>query len=58
MMPGWFDIPLPAVVVTATADIAADKPVRVAAITTRLPKPLPEDHVLLPGIPKAKHTVA
>ena len=27
----------PAVVVTATADIAAGKPIRVAAITTRLP---------------------
>jgi mRNA-degrading endonuclease toxin of MazEF toxin-antitoxin module len=38
----------PAVVVTATADIAAGKPVRVVAITTRLPTPLPADHVLLP----------
>ena len=38
----------PAVVVTATADIAAGKPVRVAAITTRLLAPLPDDHVLLP----------
>ena len=38
----------PAVVVTATADIAAGKPIRVAAITTRLPNPLPDDHVLLP----------
>jgi hypothetical protein len=38
----------PAVVVTATADIAASKPVRVAAITTRLLTPLPDDHVLLP----------
>ena len=38
----------PAVVVTATADIAAGKPIRVAAITTRLPTPLPKDHVLLP----------
>jgi len=44
----------PAVVVTATADIAADKPVRVAAITTRLGKPLPEDHVLLPWDPQGK----
>jgi hypothetical protein len=38
----------PAVVVTATAEIAADRPVRVAAITTRLSSPLPQDHVLLP----------
>jgi hypothetical protein len=38
----------PAVVVTATADIAAGQSVRVVAITTRLPTPLPEDHVLLP----------
>lgn len=38
----------PAVVVTATADIAAGTPVRVVAITTRLPTPLPDDHVLLP----------
>ncbi|MCI0462065.1 MAG: hypothetical protein L0Z62_34365 [Gemmataceae bacterium] len=38
----------PAVVVTATADIAAGKPVRVVAITTRLPNPLPDDHLLLP----------
>lgn len=30
----------PAVVVTATADIAAGKPIRVAAITTRLLTPL------------------
>ena len=34
----------PAAVVTATADIAAGKPVRVVAITTRLPQPLPNDH--------------
>ena len=38
----------PVVVVTPTADIQAGKPVRVVAITTRLPDPLPEDHVLLP----------
>lgn len=38
----------PAVVITATADIAAGKPVRVVSITTRLPNPLPDDHVLLP----------
>jgi mRNA-degrading endonuclease toxin of MazEF toxin-antitoxin module len=38
----------PAVVVTPSADIAADKPLRVAAITTRLLTPLPGDYVLLP----------
>jgi PemK-like, MazF-like toxin of type II toxin-antitoxin system len=38
----------PAVVVTATADLAAGKPVRVVAITTWLPTPLPDDHILLP----------
>jgi mRNA-degrading endonuclease toxin of MazEF toxin-antitoxin module len=38
----------PAVVVSATADIVAGQPVRVVAITTRLPTPLPDDHVLLP----------
>lgn len=38
----------PSVVLTATADIAAGQLVRVAAITTRLPHPLPDDHVVLP----------
>ena len=38
----------PAVIVSATADLAAGQPVRVVAITTRLPTPLPDDHVLLP----------
>ncbi len=38
----------PAVVVSASADIAAGGPVRVAAITTRIPLPLPADHLLLP----------
>lgn len=38
----------PAVVITATADIATGQPVRVVAITTRLPTPLPDDHILLP----------
>lgn len=38
----------PAVVVSATADIAAGQLVRVVAITTRLPTPLPDEHVLLP----------
>ena len=38
----------PAVVLTPTAEIAAGQPVRVAAITTRLATPLPDDYVLLP----------
>jgi hypothetical protein len=38
----------PAVVVSATADIAVERRVRVLAITTRLPDPLPDDHVFLP----------
>jgi mRNA-degrading endonuclease toxin of MazEF toxin-antitoxin module len=38
----------PVVVVTPSAEIAAGKPVRVVAVTTRLPNPLPNDHVLLP----------
>jgi mRNA-degrading endonuclease toxin of MazEF toxin-antitoxin module len=38
----------PAVVVSSTADIAAGQSLRVAAITTRIPDPLPGDHVLLP----------
>ena len=36
------------VVVTPTADIDAGGSIRVVAITTRLPNPLPDDHVLLP----------
>jgi mRNA-degrading endonuclease toxin of MazEF toxin-antitoxin module len=38
----------PVVIVTPTAEIAPGKTVRVVAITTRLPVPLPEDHVVLP----------
>ncbi len=38
----------PAVVVTPSADIVAGQPLRVVAITTRLPTPVPDDHVLLP----------
>jgi hypothetical protein len=38
----------PAVIVTATADIVAGKSLHVVAITTRLPTPLPDDHVMLP----------
>jgi mRNA-degrading endonuclease toxin of MazEF toxin-antitoxin module len=38
----------PAVVITATDAIALDHPIRLVAITTRIPAPLPEDHVLLP----------
>lgn len=52
--PNGFRKVRPAVVVTATADIAAGQPVRVAAITTRLTSPLPDDHVLLPWQPEGK----
>jgi hypothetical protein len=38
----------PVVLASPTEDIQAGRPVRVVAITTRLPDPLPEDHVLLP----------
>ncbi len=44
----------PAVVVSATKDIVGGKPVRLAAITTRLPVSLPKDHVLLPWNPQGK----
>lgn len=38
----------PAVVITPTTDIASGRTLRVLAITTRVPRPLPDDHVLLP----------
>jgi hypothetical protein len=38
----------PAVIVTSTADIAAGHKLRVVAVTTSLPDPLPDDHILLP----------
>jgi PemK-like, MazF-like toxin of type II toxin-antitoxin system len=38
----------PAVIISPTADVLVGKPLRVAAITTRLPDPLPQDYVLLP----------
>lgn len=38
----------PAVSISLTADITAGQPVRLVAVTTRLPTPLPDDHVLLP----------
>src|SRR5205823_6089400 len=38
----------PAVIVTTSAEIAAGRPIRVLAITMRLPSPLPDDHVVLP----------
>jgi mRNA-degrading endonuclease toxin of MazEF toxin-antitoxin module len=44
----------PAVVVTSSADIASEKALRVVAITTRLEKPLPKDHLLLPWDPQGK----
>ena len=44
----------PVVVVTHTAQIAPGKPVRVVAITTRLPAILPDDQVLLSCDPQGK----
>jgi hypothetical protein len=38
----------PVAVVTPTAEIDAGRALHVVAITTRLPDPLPDDHVLLP----------
>src|SRR5437660_2141848 len=38
----------PAVIVTPTARIAPGEPLDVVAVTSRLPKALPEDHILLP----------
>jgi hypothetical protein len=38
----------PAVIVTATDQIQADRPLDLIAITSRLPDSLPDDHVLLP----------
>jgi len=48
----------PGVVVTPTADINSGKPVRVVAITTRLPNPLPDDYDLLPWIGKGRRARA
>jgi hypothetical protein len=44
----------PAVVITATAEIATSRSLRVLAITTRLTDPLPVDHLLLPWDPQGK----
>jgi mRNA-degrading endonuclease toxin of MazEF toxin-antitoxin module len=52
--PNGFRKVRPAVVVTPTVDIATGRPVRVLAVTTRLPSPLSEDHVLLPWDPQGK----
>ena len=38
----------PAVVITAAVDIVAGGPIVAVAITTNLPNPLPDTHVLLP----------
>src|SRR5262249_45019612 len=38
----------PAIIVTPSERLAASDTLEVVAVTTRLPKPLPEDHVLLP----------
>ncbi len=44
----------PAVILNRTADIAQDTLLEVVGITTRLPRPLPPDHVLLPWA-RGKH---
>src|SRR5579872_1907494 len=38
----------PAVVITPSNQIVPNGPLEVVAITSRLPQPLPDDHVLLP----------
>jgi hypothetical protein len=42
----------PAVVVTPTDQLAPAKPFDVVAVTSRLPDPLPDDHVPLPWHPR------
>lgn len=44
----------PAVVVATPSDATSSQPLPVAAITTRLSSPLPDDHVLLPWDPQGK----
>ncbi len=44
--------PRPAVIVTPTERISPSGTLEVVAITSRLPQPLPEDHVLLPWHPR------
>jgi hypothetical protein len=44
----------PAVVISAATDIAAGNPAVLVAITTQLPDPLPDTHVLLPWDPKGR----
>ncbi len=44
----------PVVVVTPTAEITAGKPVRVVAITTRLPEPCPATTYGCPGIGRGR----
>lgn len=50
--PNGFSKIRPAVVVTPTGQIRPGKTVRVAAVTTRLTEPLPDDYVLLPWYSK------
>jgi len=38
----------PAIIITPTAEIDPSLPLQVIAVTTFLPDPLPDDHVLLP----------
>lgn len=44
----------PAVVVTATDNIIVGGRLLLVAITTRIPSPLPDDHVVLPWDPQGK----
>jgi len=42
----------PGVIVTATNQISEEGPLRIVAVTSRVPEPLPDDHVLLPWHPQ------
>jgi mRNA-degrading endonuclease toxin of MazEF toxin-antitoxin module len=44
----------PAVILTASAEIGSGGSIRVSAITTRIPTPLPRDYVMLPWDPEGK----
>jgi hypothetical protein len=41
----------PGIIITATNEIDGDRPLRIVAVTSRLPDPIPEGHVLLPWHP-------
>ena len=44
----------PAVVLTSTADVEAGGPLRIIAVSTVVPEPLPPDYVLLPWDPTGR----